>query len=236
VRDSKYSILFMRDDTDVKRLRLSPFWLRAYVVAQVLLAALAAGGVYLGYTAWHENVMLNREKHDLAKRLEEAELRLSTLGNMEKILEAYDKSELQSLLSANPGEQVPPTDAEEDGVDLTAIFTPVDEGLVVLDELKATLNGDVLTVNFKVENPKEDSTLSGVAELSLVTSSGEIHPLDAPPADLSFQIQRRKFARTSVKLPEGVKPDDAFGLRVTIKRSDGKVIFGETYPLYHILS
>lgn len=233
MKDSKYSILFMRDDTDVKRFRLSPFWLRAYIIAQVVLVVLAAGSIYLGVTTWNENVQLTREKHEQAKRLEEAELRLSTLGNMEKILEAYDKSELQALLSSSPEQEAAP---EEEGVDLTAIFTPVDEGLVVVDELKATLKDDVLTVNFKVENPKEDNVLSGVAELSLVTTSGEIHPLDAPPADLSFQIQRRKFARTSVRLPKGVSTDDAFGLRVTIKRSDGKVIFGETYPLYHILS
>ena len=27
--DPKYSVLFMRDDTDVKRYRVSPFWLKA---------------------------------------------------------------------------------------------------------------------------------------------------------------------------------------------------------------
>lgn len=233
MRDSKYSILFMRDDTDVRRFRVSPFWLRSYVIAQIVLVVLAGASLWLGITSFDDNAHLRAEKKELSKRLEDAELRLSTLGNMEKILEAYDKNELQALLSAAPEEGV---DESQKAVDLAAIFTPINHGLIKVDEIKATLEGKALTVNFKIENPKPDTVLSGIADLAVIATDGSIFPLDTKTSDLSFQIQRRKFARTSVKLPESVNKDNAFGLRISIKRSDGKVIFSETYPLYHILS
>lgn len=233
MRDSKYSILFMRDDTDVRRFRVSPFWLRGYIIAQVVLVVIASASLWLGITSFSDNAALRSEKADLSKRLEDAELRLSTLGNMEKILEAYDKNELQALLSATPDEG---EDSSQKAVDLAAIFTPINPGLIQVEEIKATLEGNSLTVNFKIENPKPDSVLSGVADLAMIATDGSIFPLDTKASDLAFQIQRRKFARTSVELPEGVNKDNAFGLRISIKRSDGKVIFSETYPLYHILS
>ncbi|MBU1249332.1 MAG: hypothetical protein KKB70_11575 [Proteobacteria bacterium] len=233
MRDSKYSILFMRDDTDVKRFRISPFWLRGYFIAQTVLVILAVGSLYLGITSLNENFTLTSEKKELSKRLEEAELRLSTLGNMEKILEAYDKSELQSLLASAP------TDSQEQelqALDLAAIFTPMDHGLVSVDEVKASFKDSSLIVHFKLENPKVDTLLVGSADLALITTDGVMHELKAPEADLSFQIQRRKFARTTVSLPPGVNKETVFGLRISIKSSDGTVIFSETYPLYHILS
>lgn len=233
MRDSKYSILFMRDDTDVRRFRISPFWLRGYIIAQIALIVIAAVALYIGITSYSDNAGLRNDNKELVQRLEDAELRLSTLGNMEKILEAYDKSELQSLLAATPEDGV---DSSQKAIDLAAIFTPINHGLVIVEEIKASLENHTLTLNFKVENPKPDTVLSGVTDLAIIATDGSIYPLETKKADLTFQIQRRKFARTSVNLPEGVNKDNAFGLRISIKRSDGKVIFSETFPLYHILS
>ncbi len=231
MRDSKYSILFMRDDTDVRRFRISPFWLRGYLIAQFMLILVAIGSLYFGITSWHDNYTLSSEKQDLDKRLEDAELRLSTLGNMEKILEAYDKKELQTLLTQTPGDI---TNPPQTAVDLAAIFTPVDDGLVVVDEIKATFSGSKLTVNFKLENPKSATTIAGRVALSLVATDGIVHPLEGKASDLSFQIQKRKFVRATVGLPENLSRSKAFGLRISITNSDGKVIFGETYPFYNI--
>lgn len=233
MRDSKYSILFMRDDTDVRRIRVSPFWLRGYIIAQISLIIIAAVSLYIGITSFRDNAGLLHDKKELAKQLEDAELRLSTLGNMEKILEAYDKSELQSLLTTTPEDG---EDSSQKAVDLAAIFTPINHGLVLVEEIKATLHGSQLTLNFKLENPNPDTMLSGTTDLAIIATDGSIYPLDTSNSDLTFQIQRRKFARTTIALPEGVNKENAFGLRISIKSADGKVIFSETYPLYHILS
>lgn len=232
MRDPKYSILFMRDDTDVKRFRVSPNWLRAYVFAQVVLILLAIGGIYLGVTFWWDNRVLSSEKNELSHRLEEAELRLSTLANMEKILQAYDKSELQSLL-AGPKEGI---QDNEEALNLNDVFTSVDEGLVLVDEIKASLTSTTFSLSFKLENRKTDLLLSGVTELYLISNDGHETPLEGNRNDLTFQIQRRKFVRTTVSLPDGIEKNDLFAVRIVIKRSDGTVIFSETYPLQSILA
>ncbi len=232
MRDSKYSILFMRDDTDVRRFRISPFWLRGYIIAQVVLVLVTVGSLYFGIISWYDNYTLSSEKQELDKRLEDAELRLSTLGNMEKILEAYDKKELQTLLAQTPEDIA---NQSQTTVDLSAIFKPVDDGLVVVDEIKATFKNSQLTVNFTVGNPKPATTITGRASLTLIATNGTIHPLKAKTSDLSFQIQRRKFVRATMGLPENLSQSKAFGLRISITNSEGKVIFGKTYPLYNII-
>ncbi|WP_245628742.1 hypothetical protein [Salidesulfovibrio brasiliensis] len=88
--DSKYSVLFMRDDADVRRYRLSPFWLRFFLCSQMFLLFCAAGGMYLGYRGWKETKALNVENKRLEQQLVDAQVRLERLGNMEKILKSYD--------------------------------------------------------------------------------------------------------------------------------------------------
>lgn len=231
MRDPKYSILFMRDDTDVRRFRVSPNWLRTYLAAQAVLILLAVAGIWLGVTSWWDNRVLTSEKNELAKRLEEAELRLSTLANMEKILEAYDKSELQSLLAG-------PKEGVQEGavpVDLNKVFTSVDEGVVIVDEVKSALTSTTFSLSFKLENRKTDTLLSGDTEIHLITSDGRKTPLEGNPRDLAFQIRQRKFVRTTVPLPDGMEKNDLFAVSIAIKRSDGMVIFSDTYPLHTIL-
>lgn len=231
MRDSKYSILFMRDDTDVRRFRVSQFWLRGYVVAQIVLIVLTVVSLYIGITSWNDNTSLTNEKKEMAAKLKQAELSNESLENMVKLFESNDVSTLALL-----AETMDSTDSSRGTINLTTIFTPINTGIVEVDEVKASLQGTKLTVNFKVENPKPDTVLTGKAKLALVTSAGIIHVLEASTADLAFQIQRRKFARTTVDLPKGVTKENAFGLRISIQRSDGTVIFSETYPLYRILS
>ena len=152
---------------------------------------------------------------------------------MKKIFEAYDKHEIQNLLTTAP--ENGKNNELQKAVDLAAIFTPTDYGLIKVEELKASFVGSSLNINFKIENPKLNTVLSGCSDLAIVGTDGAIFPLKTKQSDLDFQIQRHKFVRTSVKLPKGVTKDNAFGLKISINRSDGKVIFSETYPLYHIL-
>ncbi|MGE4553519.1 MAG: hypothetical protein AB7D57_10430 [Desulfovibrionaceae bacterium] len=238
VNGAKYSVLFMRDDTDVRRLRMSPFWLRAFLTAQALLLVLGVGGAWLGIAMWSQNHGLKAEKRDLTTRIEEADLRLATLANMEKILEAYDKKDLQSLLDQapkpnEPGAPAPaaapaPAPACPDPVNLRAVLAEVHHGVVGVLDLKAEFENNRCTLSFRVENPNE-GVLSGRVLVALVTNDGRAVTI-RPREDLDFQIQKRKYERTTFALPTGLAQNDIYGIRLTIESSDATV-FQQTYPL-----
>ncbi len=103
--NTKYNVLFMRDDDTVKRYRLSPFWLRVLFWVVFMLAVCAGAGAWAGYTFWSENDQLKQEKIELQKALNDASVQLERLENVNKILDSYDPNELQSLLAAVPVEE-----------------------------------------------------------------------------------------------------------------------------------
>ncbi|MEZ7197664.1 hypothetical protein [Pseudodesulfovibrio karagichevae] len=233
--DSKYSVLFMRDDRDVTRYRLSPFWLKMFVFSQVFLLLCAAGGIYMGVRGFRINAALHNQKKDLEQRLVDAEVRLERLGNMEKILESYDPAELQSLLSAATTEAEQQPEPRED-INLNKIFTRTDTRQVGVENMQAKLTGRKLTVTFELNNLQASKSMAGQADFIYLTKGGRSEDAETNKDDLSFQIQRFKRIRTTFLLPEGMDRKDLFGLRLEIKGKDGDVIFAETYPFYHILA
>jgi len=232
--DSKYSVLFMRDDRDVTRYRVSPFWLKMFIFAQVFLLLCAAGGIYMGVRGLKINLTLREANKDLEQRLVEAEVRLERLSNMEKILQSYDPSELQSLLSAATTEVE--RKVEQPEVDLNKVFTRVDTQLVSVENLQAELEGQKLSVSFELNNLQAAKSVVGQADFFFVTKAGRTLDAKTNQRDLSFQIQRFKRIQTSFLLPDGLERKDLFGLRLVIKGNDGDIIFAETFPLAHILA
>ncbi|MEF2229387.1 MAG: hypothetical protein V3571_00505 [Pseudodesulfovibrio sp.] len=232
--NSKYSVLFMRDDRDVTRYRVSPFWLKMFIFAQVFLLLCAAGGIYMGVRGLKINVNLREANKDLEQRLVDAEVRLERLSNMEKILQSYDPAELQSLLSAATTEVERKVEQAE--VDLNQVFTRVDRQEVSVENLQAELEGQKLSVTFELNNLQATKAVVGQADFSFVTKAGRTVDAKTNKRDLSFQIQRFKRIQTAFLLPDGMERKDLFGLRLVIKGSDGKVIFSETFPLAHILA
>ncbi|WFS63228.1 hypothetical protein LF599_03425 [Pseudodesulfovibrio thermohalotolerans] len=232
--DSKYSVLFMRDDRDVSRYRLSPFWLKMFVFSQIFLLLCAVGGIYMGVRGFRINNALQTEKKGLEQRLVDAEVRLERLGNMEKILESYDATELQSLLAAATTEAEHPEPREE--INLNTIFTRADTRQVGVENMQAKLAGRKLTVSFELNNLQASKAMAGQADFLFLTKGGKAEDAETNKADLSFQIQRFKRIQTTFLLPEGMERKDLFGLRLEIKGKDGDVVFAETYPFYHILA
>ncbi|AMK12672.1 MAG: hypothetical protein AB7E51_13545 [Pseudodesulfovibrio sp.] len=232
--DSKYSVLFMRDDRDVTRYRVSPFWLKMFVCSQIFLLLCAAGGIYMGVRGFKINADLQSEKKGLEQRLVDAEVRLERLGNMEKILESYDTTELQSLLSAATSEAEQPEEREE--VNLNKIFIRTDTRQVGVENMQAKLAGRKLSVSFELNNLQASKSMAGQADFVFLTKGGKVEDAETNKDDLSFQIQRFKRIQTTFLLPEGMDQKDLFGLRLEIRGKDGDVIFAETYPFYHILA
>lgn len=233
--DSKYSVLFMRDDRDVTRYRISPFWLKMFVFTQVFLVLCAAGGIYMGVRGFKVNQSLQTENKALEQRLVDADVRLERLGNMEKILESYDPTELQSLLSAATTEvEQQPEPVEE--IDLNKIFVRVDTRQVGVENFQAKLSKRKFSLSFELNNLQASKAMSGYADFVFVKKDGTPIPAKTNKNELSFQIQRFKRMQTTFLLPEGLERKDLFGIRLEIKGKDGDVIFAETYPFYHILA
>ncbi|MBC15721.1 conserved protein of unknown function [Pseudodesulfovibrio profundus] len=232
--NSKYSVLFMRDDRDVTRYRISPFWLKIFVFSQVFLLLCAAGGIYMGVRGFKLNNRLQVENKGLEQRLVDAEVRLERLGNMEKILQSYDPAELQSLLSAATSdvEQAP----EPVEIDLNKVFTRVDTQQVGVENLQAKISGRKVSISFELNNLQASKAVTGTIDVKVVKKDGSTSVPEVKKSDLSFQIQRFKRIKTTFLLPEGVEQKDLFGLRLEIKSKGGEIFFAETYPIYHIRS
>lgn len=233
--NSKYSVLFMRDDRDVTRYRISPFWLKMFVFTQVFLFLCAAGGIYMGVRGFKLNRSLRSENKELEQRLVDAEVRLERLGNMEKILQSYDPGELQSLLSSATNE-VEQEQEPEETVDLNRIFVRTDTQQVGVENLQAKIAGRKVSVSFELNNLQAAKAVNGQGDLAFVTKDGSELKVKVKKSDLAFQIQRFKRIKTTLLIPEGMGRKDLFGLRLEIKGNGGEVIFAETYPFYHIVS
>ncbi|MES9994637.1 hypothetical protein [Desulfovibrio aminophilus] len=224
----KYSVLFMRDDSDVRRFRISPFWLKAFLYFQGFLLLLSIVGISIGATFWSGNAALRAERKSLELRLSEAEVQLERLTNIEKMQAGGKDGTAAGKPAPAPAEppapKLPP-------VNLRDLFGKVNTAQVTVENFQTRVSGNEATVSFELTNVQSVNTLSGLAELSLIRNDGQMLGVEANRADLSFQIQRFKHIRTAFSLPKGVDRRDVFGLRLEIKGSDGKTIFSDTFPL-----
>lgn len=98
--DEKYSLLLMRDDCRVRRLRVSPLALRLLTISLVLLPLLAGFGVWAGFSFWQANRALVNQNQSLDRELKEARVELERLSNLESLLRNSDPEELRSLLGS----------------------------------------------------------------------------------------------------------------------------------------
>lgn len=232
--NSKYSVLFMRDDRDVTRYRVSPFWLKMFIFTQIFLFLCAAGGIYMGVRGFKINNELQGENKSLEQRLVDAEVRLERLGNMEKILQSYDPAELQSLLAAATNEVEQKQEPVE--IDLNKVFVRVDTQQVGVENLQAKVAKRKVSISFELNNLQSSKSVNGQGDIAFVKKDGSTVKAKFKKSDLAFQIQRFKRIQTTFSLPNGLEQKDMFGLRLEIKGKGGDVIFAETYPFYHILS
>ncbi|NDV28857.1 hypothetical protein [Desulfovibrio sp. JC010] len=232
--NTKYNVLFMRDDDTVKRYRLSPFWLKVLAWIVFLLALCAGAGAWAGYTFWTENGQLKQEKIELQKSLNDASVQLERLENVNKILDSYDPNELQSLLAAVPVEEKKVESAPV--VDLNKLLFYKNMMRAGVENVKLRKSGGSLALSFDLNNLQTSSALSGLAKVELIENNGKGVAIKANRNDLSFHIQRFKVVRTRFSLPSGSDVDDLYGVRLMITTNKGELIFSEVYPLSRVLN
>jgi hypothetical protein len=236
-KDSKYSVLFMRDDSRVKRFRMSPFWLKVFFYFQVFLVAYAVLATFLALRFLQTSNRLAQEKQEVETMLADASVQLERLQKVRDILASYEDNEVQSLLNAPEAVKAPPpadadASASASAVSLSRIFQRKDTGRADVEDFSARINGRRVAMSFSLNNllPSEEP-ISGRAVVKLVLDNGEQRVLPTNPEVMSYLIQRYKRVDTSARLPSGVSAGDVFGLRLLLQSSNGNTILSELHPL-----
>lgn len=224
MKNASYSVLFMRDDADVKTFRVSPrrlrllLWVSAGLTVVVLIGLIVGLRSFVGYRS------LLSERRDLEVKLAEVQVDLERLGNLDKLQKGGAPSPKESGKDAGRTPDKSPQAASR-------AFSKINSGTIGVENFRAQLSGGSLSTTFDLNN-KAQSSASGAISLLLLRNDGTLTELDAATAsDLTYQIQRFKRISASARVPEGVTRREALGLRVEIKNSDGEVILGETYSL-----
>lgn len=234
--NAKYNVLMMRDNSPVRRYRLSPLWLKTFVYLLLILCVVAAAGGWAGFTFWTENADLKEQLASTQRELRDARIEMERLQNIDSILKSNDPEELQALLgTVSSGEKTPPKPAKPP-VDLRRLFKRVDLQQVGVDNLQAKVAGSKIRISFNLNNLISSGSISGVVGVSLLTTDGnELRP-KVNKDDLEFQIQRFKKIQTAFNIPGKTSMAKVFGIRLSIKNSSGQTLFSETYPLSYIRS
>lgn len=248
-RSNKVSILIMREDAGVRRLRVGQGWLKAAVwglVGLVLACGAAIWGVISLYGASREDAAAVA---GLRKEIEAGRERSEKFDAVEKVLRSKDATELQTLIgSYNPdsaqwwkkGEDKKPeapAAGEKAGepdcprIDLHKLLSRVDLNQAGIDNFKAHVDGKRLAVSFDLSNVSPQTALSGRAEVSLIGNDGSQTPLKPDKDELSFQIQRFKQVASSLPLPGKFDQKELYGVRMQIADPAGKIIYSAIFPL-----
>ncbi len=220
--NDSYSVLFMRDDADVKTYRVSPrrlkllLWFSGALAVIVVVALIVGARSYMGYRS------LLKERRDLQLRLADAQVNLERLGNLQKIQQDAGPNG-KGASKATPTKAAGPASTAR-------AFSRINTGAIAVDNLRLQLAGGTLRVGFDLNN-RTGNAAAGSIDLLLLRANGSLTALDAAPAtDLTYQITRFKRIAVTAVIPRTGRRD-ALGLRMEIKNTKGEVILGETYAL-----
>ncbi len=252
----KYTVLLMRDDTQVRRLRFSPFWLKLFGCALFFLAVVAGVGSWGTYYFWQKERALSADLVRLERHNSDLSIKLERLQNMETLIGASENTPLAPVLDTGPGTADPIDKTAPGGAPLHDLPALVDvEGNATLPA-NATAPEEILAgnatapegalpvrlenINLRVHSSKtlrlsvsfvntSGKAVRGYAALSLITAGGA-QPVTIPAEDLDFQMARLKRATTTFPLPEGVSMDDVQAVRIAVFVNEVEVL-SEDVPL-----
>lgn len=254
--DKKYTVLLMRDDTQVRRLRFSPFWLKLFSWMLFFLVLIAGVGSWGTYYFWQKERALNAGLVQLERHNSDLSIKLERLQNMETLIGASESTPLDPVLDTGPSSATPRDDTAPGNVSLHNLPALVDvEGNATL-AANATVPEESFSdnatspegavpvklenINLRAHSSKtlrlsvsfvntSGKSIRGYASLSLVTAEGT-QPVTVPTEDLDFQMARMKRASTTFPLPEGVNMDDVEAVRISVFVDETEIL-SEDVPL-----
>ncbi len=240
-KTGKYNVIFMRDNENVRRLRFSPFWIKGAIYLLLTLLICAVVGIYGGLTFWRANRALVQERADLQQRLDEAKVRLERLANVEKLLMSNDPDELHTLFGAlsvdgqvgprpKAGDKAPEAD-KSPAPESKPGPSRVDLGKVKVENVRLKRQDKEMVLSFQLTSLNTAKPLAGRAVIEILRADGAPLAVEANPGETGFKIQSYKEMSASFPLPAGITAEGFVGVRLSIKTSDGTVVFSDNYPL-----
>ncbi|MFP4108158.1 MAG: hypothetical protein ACLFT1_03675 [Desulfonatronovibrio sp.] len=198
----------------------------------VFLLVTSGAGLYYSYIFFMEKKVIAQLYEDRMETFEEMQRELKRLRNVEQTFESYNEEELRSFLSAQRREEI---DLPDNEVELDDIFSPVDQNIVGVANVQASLTQDKMRVQLEVNNMEGEGTVSGRIYLFLIQNDGTMIELDLEDDDLYYSIARFKRVDITFDLPGGVDQESLFALRVSARDDNQELIYSQTYPLSKIL-
>ena len=247
---NKYTVLVMRDDTQVRRMRFSPFWLKFFLWFLLILAAVAGAGSWGSYYFWEKGRAQETRLAQLERQNADLGIKLERLQNMETLIGASESTPLDPVLDTGPTATTPTEDRTLSGVGAGDLPVLVDAGgnatatgnatvAEILDSANATApDGEdpvkLENINLRANSNKTlrlgvsfvnttGKSIRGYASLALLTPSGEVSAT-VPSDDLDFQMKRMKRATTTFPLPEGVTMEDVEAVRINVFVDEAEVL------------
>jgi hypothetical protein len=222
-KDTNFSVLFMRDDSDVKTFRVSPRRLKLLLWSLGVLGLIVVVGLAVGLRSFVGYRVLLTERRSLESSLAEAQVSLERLGNLDKIQKGQGGAKDPGAAKGQAEDKTLPAVAQR-------VFAKVNTGAMNVENFRGQVSSQNVSVTFDLNN-RASGSASGDIRLLLLRNDGSLTALEVPTQDLTYQIQRFKRISTSAPIPEGLNRREALGLRIEIKTSEGDLIFGETYAL-----
>ncbi|NCC23869.1 MAG: hypothetical protein EOM25_01525 [Deltaproteobacteria bacterium] len=234
--DIKYNILFMRDDSPVRRYRLNPAWLRFFLYFLIVLVGTGSAGLYASYTLWEENVRLKAEDVENKRLLAHTETELQRFRNMKLIIESEAESDSLATIHAVSKAEQSTEPSTPPRLDLRDVFSMTDTGQLGLANIQTRLQGGRLQLSFDINNLTATDTLRGLVSLSLIDIHGQETDVSETLKDKLFEIQKFKNTKFNIELPGEIPEQNLFAIRLTLSdRDSGTVFFRETIPVERIL-
>jgi hypothetical protein len=230
----KFSILIMRDDSNVRRLRFHPVVFKIVVYFLILLVICAGVGIYGGLYFWKENRGMSSELRKMQRTITAHQMELKRLRNIELLLEEDSNEDMTSIVVASGQQQANQTD--EPPINLKKVLGTIDKRILIANNVQVRLSKDSMNISFDINKRNQDDReiLKGDVKLHLVTVNGDLHRLDSEK-EMFFELRRMKQYRVRVTIPESYSKNDIFGIRITINHPQHRPVFSETFPLSDVL-
>jgi cell division protein FtsL len=232
--DKKFSVLVMRDDSSVRRMRFHPFIFKTGIYFLILLVFCAVVSLYAGIHFWKQNRFLSSEMKQMQRTLTAQQMELKRLRNIELLLEEDNNEDMTSIVVASGEKQANQT--EEPPINLKKILGSIDKRILIANNVQVRLARESMNITFDINKLNQDDKeiIKGDVKLHLVSINGDLHRLDSEK-EMFFELRRMKQYRVRVAIPDSYSKDDIFGIRITINHPQHEPVFSETFPLSDVL-
>lgn len=236
MEQSEFTVLLIRGDSHVKRLRFGLTQWRFMAGAVMGFAFLCMVGTVLCLLLWKwhvdlqtDRIRLQRENLAARSRLKEAELRLASLQNLEKFLKLGDQEDVERLLKAG---KISPKPEIKQKIEVAQASSAqrVNAKIVTISGVSVSaVEENRYVLKYSIKNLNESQSVRGKVLVELLTKGGQAVPIELGVTDSNFRIQRLKIVSALFSLPQFFDPRQLQAVRLTVTTPQGGAIFRESY-------